>query len=377
MGGGGQKSGELISDIRKIIKGVGKWKNSGDDAAVFDLGNFLSLRGGTTKQSRNRKSLNRHARHGEACEDLANLKLVFTTDAYIVDPIFFPGGDIGKIAMSGTINDLSVMGAKPIGISLSIVLEEGFPKKDLEKIIKSIANVSEQSGVPVATGDTKVTEKGKLDKIEITTAGVGLAQEIIPNSGIRPGDDIIVSGDLGEHSIALLAKRFNYQTKIQSDSQPFNKEMEKVGRYLNACKDPTRGGLAANLVEMAEKSKVRIILDEKTLPYKKETIAVTELLGLDVFSLASEGRFVASVSPKNSAKVLKILKTFNKEARIIGKAHSCHFGPDMESRKILKQAYLLVGKVQDDKQGGVYLQTNLGSLRPIEMPRGKLIPRIC
>ncbi|HBR71828.1 MAG TPA: hydrogenase expression/formation protein HypE, partial [Candidatus Moranbacteria bacterium] len=239
-------------------------------------------------------------------------KLVFTTDAYIVDPIFFPGGDIGKIAMCGTINDLSVMGARPIGISLSIVLEEGFPKSDLEKIIKSIAIVSKETGVPIVTGDTKVTEKGKIDKIEITTAGVGLAENIISNNGVKPGDLIIASGDLGEHSVALLAKRFNYQTKIKSDSKAFNKEMEKVGQYLNACKDPTRGGLAANLVEMAEKSKVKIILDEKTLPYKKETIAVTELLGLDIFSLASEGRFVASVSLKNAKKVLTILKTFNK-----------------------------------------------------------------
>lgn len=317
-GGGGLKSGELISEIRKILgSGVGKWKNTQDDGAVFPLG----------KEN-----------------------LVFTTDAYIVDPIFFAGGDIGKIAACGTINDLSVMGAKPIGLSLSIVIEEGFPKDDLFKIIKSISDVSKESGVPIVTGDTKVTEKGKIDKIAITTAGVGLAQNIISNNGVKSGDFIIASGDLGEHSIALLAKRFNYKTKIKSDSKAFNNELEKVGKYLNACKDPTRGGLAANLVEMAEKSKVKIILDEKTLPYKKETIAVTELLGLDIFSLASEGRFIASVSPKNVKKVLTILKIFNKEAKIIGQAEQ--------------------GK-------GVFLKTKLGSSRPIEMPKGKLIPRIC
>jgi len=325
MGGGGFSSGELISDIRKILGSRGnKWKNCEDDAAVFSLG----------KQ-----------------------KLVFTTDAYIVDPIFFPGGDIGKIAMSGTINDVSVMGAKPIGISLSIVMEEGFPKSDLEKIMQSIAQVSKESGVPVVTGDTKVTEKGKIDKIEITTAGVGLAEKIISNNGIKPGDFIISSGDLGEHTVALLAKRFNYQTKIKSDSKPFNKELEKVGKYLSACKDPTRGGLAANLVEMAQKSKVKVVLEEENLPYKKEVISVTELLGLDIFSLASEGRFIASVSPKNSDKVLKILRTFNKEAKIIGHAHSASRN---EAGRPL-----------------VYLKTKLGSLRPIEMPKGKLIPRIC
>ncbi len=327
-GGGGYKSGELISEIRNILDSGKnkKWKNCNDDAAVFSLG---------------RK------------------KLVFTTDAYIVDPIFFPGGDIGKIAMSGTINDLSVMGARPIGISLSIVMEEGFPKSDLQKIIQSIADASKKSGVPVVTGDTKVSEKGKIDKIEITTAGVGLAENIISNSGIKPGDYVVSSGDLGEHAVALLAKRFNYKTKIKSDSKPFNKELEKVGKYLNACKDPTRGGLAANLVEMAEKSGVKVILDEKTLPYKKEVVAITDLLGLDVFSLASEGRFVASVSLKNIDKVLKILRKFNSEAKIIGRAEKGN-----------KKS----GKGND---GGVYLKTNLGSLRPIEMPRGKLIPRIC
>lgn len=328
-GGGGYKSSELISDIRKIVKDVGKWKNSGDDGAVFEL----------PKNSG---------------------KLVFTTDAFIVDPIFFPGGDIGKIAMCGTINDLSVMGAKPIGISLSIVMEEGFSREDLKKILESIDKVSKESGVPVATGDTKVTEKGKIDKIEITTSGVGLAQNVIQNSGVKPGDFIIVSGDLGEHSVALLAKRFNYQTKIKSDSKTLNKEIEKVGKYLNACKDPTRGGLAANLVEMAEKSKVKIVLDEKTLPYKKEVRAVTELLGLDIFSLASEGRFIASVSPKNVDKVLKILKTFNKEAKIIGRAEKLDFR--------------LRG---NEKKGEVFLETELGGLRMIETPRGKLIPRIC
>jgi len=327
-GGGGYKSNELILDIRKIVKDTGKWKNTGDDGAVFKL----------PKDSRN---------------------LVFTTDAFIIDPIFFPGGDIGKIAMCGTINDIAVMGAKPIGISLSIVMEEGFSRKDFEKILKSINKVSREAGVPVVTGDTKVTEKGKIDKIEITTAGVGISQKIINNNGIKPGDYIISSGDLGEHTVALLAKRFNYQTKIKTDSKPFNKEIEKVGKYLNACKDPTRGGLAANLVEMAEKSKMKVILDEKTLPYKKEVVAVTELLGLDIFSLASEGRFITAVSPKNVEGTLKILKTFNSpvdgEAKIIGRA----------------------SRPKNKKEIGVFLETELGGSRKIEISRGKLIPRIC
>lgn len=317
MGGGGQKSAELIAEIRKVIKDVGRWKNTQDDGAVFSLGNE---------------------------------NLIFTTDAFIVDPIFFAGGDIGKIAMCGTINDISVMGARPIGISLSIVVEEGFPMEDFKKIISSINKISKESGVPIATGDTKVIEKGKLDKIEITTAGIGLAQNVIANGGAQVGDYVIASGDLGEHTVALLAKRFNYKTKIKSDCQPFNKIIEKVGKYLSACKDPTRGGLAANLNEIADKSKVKVILDENILPYKKEVVAMTELLGLDKFSLASEGRFIATVAPRDIKKALAILNKFNKEAKVIGRV---------------------------EKGRGVYLKTELGGLRKIEVPRGKLIPRIC
>lgn len=329
MGGGGLKSSEIISEIRKNFGKTGKWKNTEDDGATFKLPTppqpSPEYKGG-----------------GNA--------LVFTTDAFIVDPIFFPGGDIGKIAICGTINDLSVMGAKPIGIGLSLVIEEGFPKKDLQKIMQSIGKVCQESGVPIVTGDTKVTEKGKIDKIEITTSGIGLAQDVISNGGAKAGDYIISSADLGEHAITLLATRFNYKTKIKSDCKPLNKELEKVGKFLNACKDPTRGGLAAVLNEIADKSKTRIVLDEKTLPYKKEVMAVTELLGLDKFSLASEGRFIASVSPENVKKVLTILKKFNSEAKIIGKAE--------------------VGR-------GLYVKTELGGLKKIEVPRGKLIPRIC
>jgi len=316
-GAGGFESSELLKEIRGILKEKGDWTNTGDDAAVYDLG---------------------------------EQKLLFTTDAFIVDPIFFLGGDIGKIAICGTINDLSVMGGRPIGISLSIVIEEGFPKEDLLRIINSINKVSKDSGVPVVTGDTKVTDRGKLDKVEITTSGVGLAKKIIQNNGIKVGDIMITSGDLGEHTVALLSKRFNYKSNVKSDCKPMNKELLEVGNLLNACKDPTRGGLAANLAEMAEKSKVKVILDEEHLPYKKETLALSGLLGIDYFSFASEGRFIASVSPNNVQRALKILQKFNKEAKVIGKA---------------------------EKGSGVFLKTSLGALRPIEMPRGKLIPRIC
>lgn len=316
-GAGGKKSEELITKIRTILNYKGKWKNVEDDGAVFDLG---------------------------------NKKLVFTTDAFIVNPIFFPGGDIGKISLSGTINDLAVMGAQPLGISLSIVIEEGFSEKDLMKIIKSINEISRKEKVPIVTGDTKVTEKGKLDKIEITTAGVGVVNKIISDAGARNGDIVISSGNLGEHTAALLAKRFNYKTHVKSDSKPLTREVQRVKEYLTSCKDPTRGGPAAVLNEIAEKSRVKIILNEKMLPFKKEVISISELLGIDKFSFASEGRFVATVSSKNADEVIKILRRYNHEAKIIGKV---------------------------ERGRGVWLKTNIGSLKKIEVPRGKMVPRIC
>lgn len=317
LGSGGKASWEFFKDLRKIMNYTGKWTNTEDDAAVYDLG---------------------------------GKKLVLTTDGFIIDPLFFKGGDIGKIAMCGTINDISVMGAEPIGISLSCVIEEGFPTSDLEKIIRSIDKISKEAGVPVVTGDTKVTEKGKIDKIEITTAGVGLAKKIIENKGAKAGDKIIASGNLGEHGAVILSHRFNYKTKLISDCKPLNKEVQSVAKYLNACKDPTRGGLAENLNEIAEKSKVKIVLDEKYLPYKKEVISISELLGVNLFAFPSEGRFIASVPDKYAVKVIKILQQYNPEAKIIGE----------------------VGRGK-----GVFLKTPIGGLRPIDMPRGKLIPRIC
>ena len=316
-GGGGLKSNELIDRITKILKIKSKWTNTGDDAAIFDLG---------------------------------EKKLVFTTDAFIVDPIFFPGGDIGKIAITGAINDLAVMGALPIGISLSLIIEEGFSENNLKKIIQSINKISRAANTPVVTGDTKVTEKGKIDKIEITTAGVGIAKKIIQNNGAQPGDCVIVSGDLGEHTVALLSKRFNYKTKIISDCQPLIKEIQSIAPFLTSAKDPTRGGAAAILNEMASKAKVKIILDENNLPFKKETIALSELLGIDKFSFPSEGRFIATVQRKFADKAVKKLKSFNKEAKIIGKI---------------------------EKGKGVYLKTIIGGLKKIDTPRGKLITRIC
>lgn len=318
IGAGGAASWEFFKNLRKILTFTGKWTNTGDDGAVFKLPDGKNL--------------------------------VMTTDAFIIDPIFFPGGDIGKISMCGTINDLSVMGATPIGVAMSAIIEEGFPSSDLEKIFRSINEISRQTNTPIVTGDTKVTNKGKIDKIAFTTTGVGIAEKIIANNGAKPGDKVIASGDLGEHGAIILAHRFNYKTKLKSDSQPILKEMQATGKYLTSAKDPTRGGLAENLNEIAEKSKIKIVLDENNLPYKKETKAISELLGINLMALPSEGRFVATVPEKFAAKTVKILQKYNKTARIIGSI---------------------------ERGSGVFLNTASGGLRPIEMPRGKLVPRIC
>jgi len=316
-GSGGKKSVELIGGIRKILREGSSWKNTDDDGAVFEW---------------------------------KGKKLVFTTDAFIVDPIFFPGGDIGKLATCGTINDLAMMGAQPLGLSLSLVIEEGFSWQNLRKIIRSINQISQKEKVPIVTGDTKVTEKRKLDKIEITTAGVGIAQFILSNEGARAGDLVITSGDLGKHGAALLAKRFGSVNEIKSDCQPLNRPIKKVAPFLTSAKDPTRGGLAAVLNEVAEKSKVKIVLDEDKIPFQKEVSALASLLGIDKLALPSEGRFVATVSAHQAKKAVNCLKKFNRQAGVIGRV---------------------------EKGKGVYLKTKVGTLRKIEIPEGKLIPRIC
>lgn len=316
-GGGGKKSWELIKYFRRILKFTGSWENTDDDGAVFNL-------------------------NGK--------KIVMTTDSFIINPLFFPGGDIGKIAICGTINDLAVMGAKPLGLSMAMVIEEGFSLEDLKKIISSINNISKETKIPIVTGDTKVTNKGNLDKIEITTTGIGLVEKVISNGGLKPKDKIIASGGLGEHGAVILAERFNYKSRLKSDSQPIFEEIQSILNYITSAKDPTRGGLAANITEMAEKSKVKIILEEEKMPFKEEVLAISDMLGIDPFVLPSEGRFIAGVKNKYAQKAVKILKKFNKEATIIGE----------------------VAKGQ-----GVFLKTKIGSLKPIIMPEGKLIPRIC
>jgi hydrogenase expression/formation protein HypE len=327
QGSGGSEMQELIKRFAfsSIAEKKG-WKNCDSDSATLDLGDGKSI--------------------------------VFTTDSFIVDPISFPGGDIGHIAMCGTINDLSVMGARPLGISLGVVMEEGFPIEELDRIISSIDKVSKSTGIPVVTGDTKVMQKGKLDRILINTSGVGIVDnDILRARNISIGDKIIISGGLGEHAVALLSKRFDYTTDIISDSKPVIEEMDAIRDMVKIAKDPTRGGIASILNELCEKHNVSMLLYEEKVPAKAEVRKVVEMLGINLYELACEGRIVCIVSPKNASIVEEKLKSFNRDAAIIGEITQGNLDGNTEKNKVIIQTFL--GK------------------RILPMPTGTIVPRIC
>ncbi|MFH0856951.1 MAG: hydrogenase expression/formation protein HypE [bacterium] len=361
-GSGGREMGELISFIRKHISYKGNWKYTDEDSAALEYTNQRRWESEYTRknsgiparttdvvQSGGLRPPGAWAQNDAHINVREGKYIVFTTDAFVVDPIFFTGGNIGDLAFNGTLNDLLMQGAKPLGISLALVIEEGFSIVDLEKILKSIGAISRNIKIPIATGDTKVVPKGAIDKIMITTSGVGLAEKIISDRGLKPGDKIIASGTLGDHGAALLAERFNYKTSLRSDTKPLIKEMSIVRKYLTAAKDPTRGGIASVMNELAEKSKVKIILDEDKIPISKETSAICRLLGISKYALASEGGFVAGVNAENAQKVIRELNKFNKSAIIMGEVK---------------------------KGRGVYIKNNFGEKR-LEYPEGVLAPRIC
>lgn len=283
-----------------------------------------------------------------SCLNIKNNHLFFTTDSYVVTPIFFPGGNIGKIAFCGTVNDLAVMGARTLGISLGLIIEEGFPKEDLFKLLKTIGDLSKETGIPVVTGDTKIMEKGSLDKIIINTSGVGYADFVLDRP-VEAGDKIIVSGGIGEHGTALLAKRFELEASITTDSKPLWEEVSSIKNFIKRAKDITRGGLAAVLNEIAEKEKKQFLIYEEHIPLKKEVRALTEILGIEVYSLACEGRFVCVCSPDNEKEVVEKLRKFN----------------DMVST---------IGEVKVGKD--VIVQTRFGK-KLLSMPSGNIVPRIC
>jgi hydrogenase expression/formation protein HypE len=324
-GAGGETMGELLKVLTKV-----KNRNAGgigleslDDGAVIPLG---------------------------------DQNVVFTTDSHVVRPIFFPGGDIGRLAVCGTVNDLAVMGGRPIALSCGMIIEEGLDIIDLERIVRSMDEALTESGAHLVTGDTKVVERGGLDKIAINTAGIGIAEKVIRDNGFRPGDRIIVTGTLGDHGLAVLTHRegFELGEQIRSDVSPVwgLAELALAAGDVHAMKDPTRGGFAHAINDMARKSRTGVIIEEEALPVRRSVASASEMLGIDPLEVANEGKIVMAVAPDDAEEVLAALRghRYGREAAIVGTV------------------------VEGDR---VILRTRIGGERFIEPPLGDPVPRVC
>jgi len=291
---------------------------------------------------------------------IGNKKIAFTTDSYVVDPIFFPGADIGSLAVHGTVNDLSVCGAKPLFISLALIIEEGEEKAVLEKIVRSIRDAAQRAGVRVVTGDTKVVEKGSCDRIFINTGGLGeVYYDGLSIDGIRPGDSVIVSGSIGEHAISVLSKRegIAFESKLLSDSAPLNGLIERALKHsknIRFMRDPTRGGVATTLNEIVAGRQFGIALDEKSLPIKAGVKDACELLGFDPLYLACEGRCLIIAARSDEKKIIAALR-----------------------KDALGRSAKMIGRVTKDNRGKVYMNTVSGGKRIVSMLSGEQLPRIC
>ncbi len=288
-------------------------------------------------------------------------RMVISTDGHVVTPLFFPGGDIGSLSVHGTINDVAMSGAEPLYLSASFILEEGFPLADLERIVISMARASKDAGVPVVTGDTKVVERGKGDGVFITTTGIGIVPDGINISGdqAKPGDAIIVSGSIGDHGIAILSSREGLQfgTTIESDSAALHTlvaAMVAAAPHIRCLRDPTRGGLATTLNELARQSKVGMRIQETAIPIRAEVKGACELLGLDPLYIANEGKLVCIVPAKDTEQLLAVMQ-----------------------RHPLGQAATIIGNVCEDAQQMVVMETAFGGNRVVDWLAGEQLPRIC
>jgi hydrogenase expression/formation protein HypE len=289
------------------------------------------------------------------------VRLAFTTDSFVVRPLFFPGGDIGSLAVHGTVNDLAVGGARPLFLSAAFILEEGLPLADLGRIVASMRRACDEAGVALVTGDTKVVDRGKGDGVFITTSGIGLVPEGLALSihNARPGDRVLVSGTLGDHGIAIMSVRegLEFETVLESDSAPLT---GLAGAILEACpqtrclRDPTRGGLSSALNELAAASGVGVVLDEAAIPLRPEVRGACEMLGLDPLYVANEGKLVAVVPPEAAHGVLAAMR-----------AHP------------LGREAALVGEVVADHPGMVILRSRVGGKRVVTLLAGEQLPRIC
>ena len=289
-------------------------------------------------------------------------EIAFTTDSFVIDPLFFPGGNIGKLAVCGTVNDIAVTGACPLYISVSFIIEEGFAMKDLETIVESLADEANKAGVLIVTGDTKVVNKGKCDKLFINTAGIGSIRKenrhISKASGLQAGDVIIINGSIGDHGMAVMNAResFNFKTPVQSDCASLNNLISEVlEKYqVKFMRDPTRGGVATVLNELAEKTKLGIEISETVLPVNRGVKAMCELLGFDPLHIANEGKVIIVAGEKESPEILETLKN-----NVLGKQSA------------------IIGRIVNNHPGKVVLKNETGGRRIIDSITGDLLPRIC
>lgn len=289
------------------------------------------------------------------------IRLAISTDAHVVSPLFFPGGDIGKLSVCGTVNDVAMVGAKPLYLSASFVLEEGLDISILEKVVNSMKEAANEANVQIICGDTKVVAHGEADGLYISTTGVGLLEPglTIGGSQAKPGDQVIISGSLGDHGIAVLEARgdLGFETQLESDIAPLNhliKAMLSVSDNIHVLRDPTRGGAASALNEIAKQSQVGIILDEGSLPVKPAVAAACEMLGFDPLYIANEGKLIAVVGPEDTPRILE-------------KMHQTKYGEEA----------VVIGQVEENPPGRLLLKTGLGSTRIVDLLAGEMLPRIC
>ncbi len=326
-GGGGRAMAELIEDVfrRHLANPV---LDQGNDAALFKV---------------------------------PAGRLVMSTDGHVISPLFFPGGDIGSLSVHGTLNDVAMAGARPLYLTAGFILEEGFPLADLERIVVSMALAAREAGVPIVTGDTKVVEKGKGDGVFITTTGLGVVPDnvLVSAEKARSGQTVLLSGSIGDHGIAILSKRENleFETEIRSDSAALHTlvaAMIDAVPGIAVLRDPTRGGLAATLNEIARGAHVGMHLDETAIPVKPEVAAACELLGLDPLYVANEGKLVCLCDAGDADTLLAVMKTHP-----------------------LGRDAAIIGKVVKDDAGLVEMETDIGGLRVVDWLSGEQLPRIC
>ncbi|MFQ5638189.1 MAG: hydrogenase expression/formation protein HypE [bacterium] len=298
----------------------------------------------------------------QAVLEVHGQRLAFSTDSYVIDPIFFPGGDIGELAVNGTVNDICMCGAQPLYLSVGFIIEEGFPLADLKRVVLSMRAAAARAGVAVVTGDTKVVNKGKGDKLFINTAGIGVVEHdyVISSQNLQPGDVLLVSGSIADHGMAVLSKReaLAFEIPIESDTAALNglvQEILQAGQGgIHAMRDPTRGGLAATLNEFAASSNVGIRIKEERIPVKPAVAGACEILGFDPLYVANEGKLVVAAAQDKAQAVLEAMR-----------AHA------------LGQEAAIIGDVVADKPGLVSLQTRIGGWRIADMLVGEQLPRIC